>query len=163
MVGRERPCRETSTKFFFNVSSLSTEGLLGLPGRCFLLNRPEWTPSVCCYRPLEYPRLASAIECQVHSTMALPIYLGDPAVEPQMPFGVLEVLLDHQTTNLGHIFEFMHGVFCRNGRVRRLVLPFSFLFPFPVRWFSLFAFDRLGLNWRFVKSDFFNSVVVGLS
>ena len=60
---------ETSTKFFFNVSPTSTDGLLGLPGRCFLLNRPEWTPSVCCYRPLEYPRLASAIECQVHSTM----------------------------------------------------------------------------------------------
>jgi hypothetical protein len=106
---------ETSTRFFFNVSSMSTEGLLGLPGRCFLLNRPEWTPSVCCYRPLEYPRLASAIECQVHSTMALPIYVGDPAVEPQMAFGVLEVLLDHQTTNLGHVFEFMCGVFRRNG------------------------------------------------
>ena len=106
---------ETSTKFFFNVSPTSTEGLLGLPGRCFLLNRPEWTPSVCCYRPLEYPRLAAAIECQVHSTMALPVYLADPLMQQEMAVAVLELLLDHQTTNLGHVFEFMVGVLRRNG------------------------------------------------
>lgn len=90
-------------------------GLLGLPGRCFLLTRPEWTPSVCCYRPLEYPRLACAIECQVHSTMALPLFHGDPTQEPQLPLAVLEVILDHQTTNLGHVFEFLARTFERNG------------------------------------------------
>ena len=39
---------DASCQFFFNVSPMSPDGLLGLPGRCFLLKRPEWTPSVCC-------------------------------------------------------------------------------------------------------------------
>jgi|AntAceMinimDraft_1070359.scaffolds.fasta_scaffold93156_1 hypothetical protein len=32
-----------------------------------------------------------------------------------MALGVLEVVLDHQTTNLGHVFEFLVGVLRRNG------------------------------------------------
>ena len=41
--------------------------------------------------------------------MALPLFHGDPTQEPQLPLAVLEVILDHQTTNLGHVFEFLVG------------------------------------------------------
>ena len=51
-----------SEGFFFNLSPGGDSNLLGLPGRCFLHSRPEWTPSVCCYQPTEYPRLGCAIE-----------------------------------------------------------------------------------------------------
>ena len=51
---------ENSTAFFFNCESTNGEGLLGLPGRCYVLSRPEFTPSVTSYRPLEYVRVACA-------------------------------------------------------------------------------------------------------
>ena len=67
---------KVSESFFFSLSPSSSEGLLGLPGRCFLYGRTEWTPSVCCYRPMEYPRLQCAIECQVNSTLVrAPLHL----------------------------------------------------------------------------------------
>ena len=107
-----RRYHEASRSFVFGVSpSSSTSVMLGLPGRCFLFHRPEWTPSVCCYRPLEYPRLACAIECQVHSTMALPVYAVKPESEGaaggsrRPPLSVMEVLLDDQTTDLASVFE----------------------------------------------------------
>ena len=106
---------DASCQFFFNVSPMSPDGLLGLPGRCFLLKRPEWTPSVCCYRPLEYPRLACAIECQVHSTIAVPIFCSDPRENTEMPLGVLEVLMDHQTSSLGQVFEFTSASLNKHG------------------------------------------------
>ena len=106
---------DASCQFFFNVSPMSPDGLLGLPGRCFLLKRPEWTPSVCCYRPLEYPRLACAIECQVHSTIAVPIFASDPKETQEMPLAVIEMLMDHQTSSLGQVFEFTSRSLNKHG------------------------------------------------
>ena len=106
---------DASCQFFFNVSPMSSDGLLGLPGRCFLLKRPEWTPSVCCYRPLEYPRLACAIECQVHSTIAVPIFASDPKETQEMPLAVIEMLMDHQTSSLGQVFEFTSRSLNKHG------------------------------------------------
>ena len=106
---------DASCQFFFNVSPMSSDGLLGLPGRCFLLKRPEWTPSVCCYRPLEYPRLACAIECQVHSTIAVPIFASDPKETQEMPLAVIEMLMDHQTSSLGQVFEFTSRSLIKHG------------------------------------------------
>ena len=72
---------KVSESFFFSLSPSSSEGLLGLPGRCFLYGRTEWTTSVCCYRPMEYPRLRCAIECQVNSTLVVPLFISNSVSE----------------------------------------------------------------------------------
>ena len=116
-----RRYHEASRSFVFGISPTSSEVMLGLPGRCFLLRRPEWTPSVCCYRPMEYPRLACAIECQVHSTMALPLFASEPELKGaaggslRSPLSVMEVLLDHQTTDLGSVFKCISSCLARHG------------------------------------------------
>ena len=104
-----------SEGFFFNLSPGGDSNLLGLPGRCFLHSRPEWTPSVCCYQPTEYPRLGCAIDCQMHSTIALPVYFDDPRVRPAMPFAVMELLLDQQVTDMGRVFDTCVGALRGNG------------------------------------------------
>jgi len=111
---------DVSCAFSFNVApSTIKQAMLGLPGRAFLLQRPEWTPSVCCYRPMEYPRLACAIECQVHSTMAVPVFLEDPSPPAASgsctPVTVIEVLLDHQNTDLGEVHDFIARCVAKHG------------------------------------------------
>ena len=95
---------KVSESFFFSLSPSSSEGLLGLPGRCFLYGRTEWTTSVCCYRPMEYPRLQCAIECQVNSTLVVPLFISN-SVSEEIPFAVVEIVMDRQTMLPGTLFE----------------------------------------------------------
>ncbi len=95
---------KVSESFFFSLSPSSSEGLLGLPGRCFLYGRTEWTTSVCCYRPMEYPRLQCAIECQVNSTLVVPLFISN-SVSEEIPFAVMEIVMDRQTMLPGTLFE----------------------------------------------------------
>ena len=109
----------------FDVSPSSVDSTQGVPGRVFLYHNPEWTPSVCCYRPTEYLRLAIAIDCLVQSSLAFPVFAHDPRVEPQtqVPLGVVEIMLDTQTTNLGDVFDFVsscarrHGMFTKGSEL----------------------------------------------
>ena len=119
---------EQSCAFFFNASPLSEDGLMGMPGRVFLGRRPEWTPSVCCYQPFEYPRLACAIESRVHTLLAIPLFLGDrdgdakndppsssDPSETQMPIGIMEFMMDHQTMLIGSVFEAAAAMLEKHG------------------------------------------------
>ena len=119
---------EQSCAFFFNASPLSEDGLMGMPGRVFLGRRPEWTPSVCCYQPFEYPRLACAIESRVHTLLAIPLFLGDrdgdakndppsssDPSETQMPIGIMEFMMDHQTMLIGSVFESAAAMLEKHG------------------------------------------------
>ena len=119
---------EQSCAFFFNASPLSEDGLMGMPGRVFLGRRPEWTPSVCCYQPFEYPRLACAIESRVHTLLAIPVFLGDrdgdakndppsssDPSETQMPIGIMEFMMDHQTMLIGSVFESAAAMLEKHG------------------------------------------------
>jgi len=105
---------KVSESFFFSLSPSSSEGLLGLPGRCFLYGRTEWTPSVCCYRPMEYPRLQCAIECQVNSTLVVPLFISN-SVSEEIPFAVMEIVMDRQTMLPGTLFETVAGAIRSHG------------------------------------------------
>ena len=96
---------ENSTAFFFNCEAKSSgEGLLGLPGRCYVLSRPEFTPSVTSYRPLEYVRVSCAYECRIHTTMCLPVFLSEKASMTERPFMILEIALCHMTESIGELY-----------------------------------------------------------
>ena len=114
---------ENSTAFFFNCESTNGEGLLGLPGRCYVLSRPEFTPSVTSYRPLEYVRVACAYECQIHTTLCMPVFLTEEAMNSERPFTILEVALCHTTNSIGELYanvvqEFMKLGFYTTGHDR---------------------------------------------
>jgi len=94
---------ENSTAFFFTCEA-SSEGFLGLPGRCYVLSRPEFTPSVTSYRPEEYVRVRCAPECKVHTTICLPVFLNDKATRSECPFTILEVALCHITESIGELY-----------------------------------------------------------
>ena len=128
-----RRYHEASRAFVFDVSPSAVDSTHGVPGRVFLYKNPEWTPSVCCYRPTEYLRLAIAIDCLVQSSLAFPVFTHDPQLEPhtQIPIGVVEIMLDTQTTNLGDVFDFVsacvrrRGMFTCGSEVRVLGFPES--------------------------------------
>lgn len=51
-----------------------TEGnVLGLPGRVFSLQQPEWTPNVQFYTSLEYLRVKEAQRCDIRGSLAVPV------------------------------------------------------------------------------------------
>ena len=112
-----RRYHDVSRAFVFDVSPSSVDSTHGVPGRVFLYKTVEWSPNVCCYRPAEYLRLAMAIDCLVQSSLTLPVFAADPATErrTQTPLGVVEILLDTQTTNLGDVFDFVSSCVRRNG------------------------------------------------
>ena len=106
---------ENSTAFFFNCESTNGEGLLGLPGRCYVLSRPEFTPSVTSYRPLEYVRVACAYECQIHTTLCMPVFLTEEAMNSERPFTILEVALCHTTNSIGELYANVVQEFMKLG------------------------------------------------
>ncbi|KAL5557720.1 hypothetical protein UlMin_033931 [Ulmus minor] len=65
--------RDISVNFQFSAEKDCKE-LMGLPGRVFSGQVPEWTPDVNCFRSEEYPRLKHAQQCDVRGTIALPIF-----------------------------------------------------------------------------------------
>ena len=112
-----RRFHDVSRAFVFDVSPLSTDSTHGVPGRVFLYKTVEWSPNVCCYSPREYLRLAMAIDCLVQSSLTFPVFAADPATEPrtQTPLGVVECLLDTQTTNMGDVFNLISACLRRHG------------------------------------------------
>ena len=112
-----RRFHDVSRAFVFDVSPMSTDSTHGVPGRVFLYKTVEWSPNVCCYSPREYLRLAMAIDCLVQSSLTFPVFAVDPATEPrtQTPLGVVECLLDTQTTNMGDVFNLISACLRRHG------------------------------------------------
>ena len=106
---------ENTTAFFFNCEVTNKEGMLGLPGRCYVLSRPEFTPSVTSYRPMEYVRVACAYECRIHTTMCLPVFLSEEAMKNERPFTILEVALCHMTESIGELYAATAHEFMKLG------------------------------------------------
>ena len=106
---------ENTTAFFFNCEVTNGEGMLGLPGRCYVLSRPEFTPSVTSYRPMEYVRVACAYECRIHTTMCLPVFLSEEAMKSERPFTILEVALCHMTESIGELYAATAHEFMKLG------------------------------------------------
>lgn len=65
--------RTISLTYLFSVDGHS-DGDLGLPGRVFSQQFPEWTPDVQYYSSKEYPRLTHALNHNVKGSLALPIF-----------------------------------------------------------------------------------------
>ncbi|KAK0586458.1 hypothetical protein LWI29_007283 [Acer saccharum] len=86
--------RMVSLMYSFSVDG-ENDGVLGLPGRVFLLKLPEWTPNVQYYSSKEYSRLDHALNLNVQGTMALPVF------EPsgQSCVGVIELIMTSQKIN----------------------------------------------------------------
>ena len=53
---------------------------------------------------MEYPRLQCAIECQVNSTLVVPLFISN-SVSEEIPFAVMEIVMDRQTMLPGTLFE----------------------------------------------------------
>ncbi|KAK9093930.1 hypothetical protein Scep_025399 [Stephania cephalantha] len=86
--------RTVSLTYMFSVDGESS-GDLGLPGRVFHRQLPEWTPNVQYYSRKEYPRLKHALNYNVQGTLALPVF------EPsgQYCVGVVELIMTSQKIN----------------------------------------------------------------
>lgn len=67
--------RSASEDFEFGAEVGSAD--LGLPGRVFVHQMPEWSPNVQMYSSQEYLRHAEAQRCDVRGSLALPVL--DPA------------------------------------------------------------------------------------
>ncbi|XP_058203610.1 protein NLP7-like [Rhododendron vialii] len=65
-------CREYNNKFYADAES--GEDQLGLPGRVFLNQLPEYTPHVGHYTLKEYPQLDLALRCGIYASWALPVF-----------------------------------------------------------------------------------------
>ncbi|CAH8330314.1 unnamed protein product, partial [Eruca vesicaria subsp. sativa] len=68
--------REISEKYQFSAEQddSSSKDLVGLPGRVFLGQVPEWTPDVRFFKNEEYPRVQHAQDCDVRGTLAIPVF-----------------------------------------------------------------------------------------
>lgn len=68
--------REISKVFTF--SGRETPGsLLGLPGRVYISQMPEWTSNIKYYTQLEFLRVNHALKYEVQGTLALPIFVDN--------------------------------------------------------------------------------------
>ncbi|KAJ4883914.1 Protein NLP5 [Raphanus sativus] len=92
--------REISEKYQFSAeqedSSSSSKDLVGLPGRVFLGQVPEWTPDVRFFKNEEYPRVQHAQDCDVRGTLAIPVFEQGS----KTCLGVIEVVMTTQMVKL---------------------------------------------------------------
>ncbi|XP_074571577.1 protein NLP2-like [Curcuma longa] len=65
--------REISKAFTFS-SREAPWSLLGLPGRVYISQMPEWTSNIKYYSHLEFLRMDHALKYEVQGTLALPIF-----------------------------------------------------------------------------------------
>ncbi|KAJ0986145.1 hypothetical protein J5N97_004501 [Dioscorea zingiberensis] len=86
--------RTVSLMYMFSVDEES-DGVLGLPGRVYRQQQPEWTPNVQYYSSKEYPRLNHALHYNVRGTLALPVF--DSSCKSCV--GVVELIMTSQKTN----------------------------------------------------------------
>jgi len=73
----------------------------GAPGRVFVTGKPEFTCSVQCYSPSEYPRKPLAVQLGCHSQLLVPISLQAGAP----PFGLIEITFLQVLDNIGEIYS----------------------------------------------------------
>lgn len=86
--------RNVSTTYHFAADEDSKE-FVGLPGRVFREQSPEWTPDVLFFRSEEYPRVNHAQQYDVHGSLALPVFeRGSGAC-----LGVVEVVTTSRKIN----------------------------------------------------------------
>ena len=91
--------------FMLNVAIAGSDGFTpgsGAPGRVFATNRPEWTPSVQCYHPSEFPRNSLAIECGCYSQLIVPV---NAKPQSTTPFALLEITFLHVLDNMGSVYS----------------------------------------------------------
>ncbi|CAA7397462.1 unnamed protein product [Spirodela intermedia] len=86
--------RTVSLAYLFSVDGHS-DGDLGLPGRVFSRQLPEWTPDVQYYSSKEYPRLTHALNYNVKGSLALPVFEHSY----QRCVGVVELIMTSQKIN----------------------------------------------------------------
>ncbi|KAJ6812166.1 protein NLP3-like [Iris pallida] len=86
--------RTVSSMYMFSING-DTGGELGLPGRVFRQQMPEWTPNVQYYNSKEYPRRSHAVNYNVQGTLALPVF------DPSGPscVGVVELIMTSPKVN----------------------------------------------------------------
>lgn len=91
------------SKFSLNAFMAGHDGFTpgsGAPGRVFVTNQPEFTSSVQCYSPSEYPRKALAVQIGCHSQLLVPISLQRGAP----PFGLIEITFLQALDNIGEVY-----------------------------------------------------------
>ncbi|GBG84175.1 hypothetical protein CBR_g38148 [Chara braunii] len=79
--------RGVSEEYIFSGEEISQYS--GLPGRVFKSGKPEWSPNVQFYSPMEYLRANHAAECDVRGSLAAPVF------HPGLPrcVAVIEVVM----------------------------------------------------------------------
>ena len=90
--------------FTLNVQIAGSDGFTpgsGAPGRVFATNKPEWTPSVQCFHPSEFPRNSLAVECGCYSQLIVPL---DAKPQSSTPFALLEITFLHVLDNMGSVY-----------------------------------------------------------
>ncbi|XP_045806339.1 protein NLP4-like isoform X2 [Trifolium pratense] len=94
--------REISVRYQFSVEEEDSKELVaGLPGRVYRDKIPEWTPDVRFFRSEEYPRVDHAQECDIHGTLAVPVFEQGS----RTCLGVIEVVMTTQQSNYGRELE----------------------------------------------------------
>ncbi|KAH0920250.1 hypothetical protein HID58_027910 [Brassica napus] len=90
--------REISENYQFSAEQedSSSKDLVGLPGRVFLGQVPEWTPDVRFFKNEEYPRVQHAQDCDVRGTLAIPVFEQGS----KTCLGVIEVVMTTQMVKL---------------------------------------------------------------
>uniref|UniRef100_A0A1J3H338 Protein NLP5 n=1 Tax=Noccaea caerulescens TaxID=107243 RepID=A0A1J3H338_NOCCA len=90
--------REISVNYQFSAEQedSSSKDLVGLPGRVFLGQVPEWTPDVRFFKNEEYPRVQHAQDCDVRGTLAIPVFEQGSKI----CLGVIEVVMTTQMVKL---------------------------------------------------------------
>nr|XP_027190437.1 protein NLP4 isoform X2 [Cicer arietinum] len=88
--------REISVRYQFSAEEEDSKDLVaGLPGRVYRDKVPEWTPDVRFFRSDEYPRVDHAQECDIHGTLAVPVFEQGS----RTCLGVIEVVMTTQQSN----------------------------------------------------------------
>ncbi|KAL5073784.1 hypothetical protein RYX36_012768 [Vicia faba] len=94
--------REISVRYQFSAEEDDSKELVaGLPGRVYRDKIPEWTPDVRFFRSEEYPRVGHAQECDIHGTLAVPVFEQGS----RTCLGVIEVVMTTQQSNYGRELE----------------------------------------------------------
>lgn len=115
--------RTVSLMYMFSVDEESN-GVLGLPGRVYRQQQPEWTPNVQYYSSKEYPRLNHALYYDVRGTLALPVFdsSGKSCV------GVVEMIMTSQKINYAPDVDKV----CKALEVCEFLAPYHFNCCFQV-------------------------------
>ncbi|KAG5563529.1 hypothetical protein RHGRI_006085 [Rhododendron griersonianum] len=98
-------CREYNNSFYADAEC--AEELLGLPGRVFLHQLPEFTPYVKYYSPhytlKEYPQSELAFRCEIMSSWAVPVFYHSS----HTCVGVLEIVSVCNKVERWHVKSFL--------------------------------------------------------